>query len=367
MFYGLNIAFFGSSLVSAYRNGAATYYRGIVRALAGRGHRITFYEPDLCGRQQRRDLPDPDWARVVVYPGEGQDGVIRALARASSADLVIKASGVGAGDEWLERAVIELRQPGMMVAFWDVDAPATLARLERNPDDPFRELIPRYDAIFTRGGGDPVVKAYRRLGARECSPIYNALDPVTHYPVAPDPRFEADLAFLGNRQPEGEARVEEFFLRPATALPQHRFLLGGDGWDDKSLTANINCAGQVDATDHNAFNSTPRAALSVNCEGLARYGFSPAPRVFEAAGAAACLITDAWRGIEAFFEPGREVLVARDGGEVIEQARRLTTERARRIGAAARRRALAEHTYARRAEQVESLLKGKCAAACGFV
>ncbi len=367
MFYGLNIAFFGSSLVSAYLNGAATYYRGIVRALAGRGHRITFYEPDLCGRQRRSDLPDPDWARVVVYPGEGQDGVIRALARASSADLVIKAGGVGVGDELLERAVIELRQPGMMVAFWDVDAPATLDRLERNPDDPFRELIPRYDVIFTRGGGDSVVKAYRRLGARECSAIYNALDPTTHYPVAPDPRFEADLAFLGNRQPGREARVEEFFLRPAAALPQHRFLLGGAGWDDKLVTANVNRVGHVGATDHNAFNSTPRAALSVKREGLARYGFSPPPRVFEAAGATACVITDAGKGIEAFFEPGRETLVARDGDEVIEQVQRLTTERARQIGVAARRRALAEHTYAQRAEQVESLLRGKCAAACGFI
>lgn len=367
MFYGLNIAFFGSSLVSAYRNGVATYYRGIVRALAGRGHRITFYEPDICGRQRRRDLPDPDWARVVVYPGEGQDGVIRALARVSSADLVIKASGVGVFDEWLERAVIELRQPGMMVAFWDVDAPATLDRLERNPDDPFHELIPRYDVVFTRGGGDSVARAYRRLGARECSPIHNALDPATHYPVGPDPRFEADLAFLGNRQPEREARVEEFFLRPAAALPQHRFLLGGDGWDDKPAPASVNRVGHVGAVDHNAFNSTPRAVLSVNCEGVARYGFSPPPRIFEAAGAAACLITDAWKGIEAFFEPGREILVARNGDEVSEQVQRLTAERARRIGVAARRRALAEHTYAQRAEQVESLLRGRCAVACGFV
>ena len=367
MFYGLNIAFFGSSLVSAYRNGAATYYRGIVRALAGRGHRITFYEPDLFGRQRRRDLPGPDWASVVVYPGEGQDGVIRALARASSADLVIKASGVGVGDELLERAVIELRQPGMMVAFWDVDAPETLDRLERNPDDPFRELIPRYDVIFTRGVGDSAVKAYRRLGARECSPIYNALDPTTHYPAPRDPRFEADLAFLGNRQPDREARVEEFFLRPAAVLPQHRFLLGGDGWDDKPVTANVNRLGHVGLTDHNAFNSTPRAALSVNRDGLARYGFSPPPRVFEAAGAAACLITDAGKGIERFFEPGREILVARNGDEVIEQVRRLTTERARQIGVAARRRALAEHTYAQRAEQIESLLRGKCAAACGLI
>src|SRR5262245_10317079 len=102
---GLDIAFFGSSLVSAYWNGAATYYRGIIRALAERGHRITFYEPDAYERQQHRDIPDPDWARVVVYPGEGEDGVRRVLEGARDADLIVKASGVGVFDELLEAAI----------------------------------------------------------------------------------------------------------------------------------------------------------------------------------------------------------------------------------------------------------------------
>src|SRR5689334_3417692 len=132
-----SIAFFGSSLVSAYWNGAATYYRGIVRALHERGHRVTFYEPDAYGRQQHRDIADPEWARVVVYPGEGEDGVLRALEAARSADLVVKASGVGVFDELLERAVLELRRPDSVVAFWDVDAPATLDRVHGDPADPF--------------------------------------------------------------------------------------------------------------------------------------------------------------------------------------------------------------------------------------
>ena len=124
---GLNVAFFASSLVSAYWNGAATYYRGIVRALHERGHRVTFYEPDAYGRQQHRDIPDPEWAKVVVYAGEGEDGVRRALDEARSADLIVKASGVGVFDELLEEAVLQIRRPGAMVVFWDVDAPATPA------------------------------------------------------------------------------------------------------------------------------------------------------------------------------------------------------------------------------------------------
>src|SRR5437762_473014 len=113
----MNIAFFGSSLVSAYWNGAATYYRGILRALHERGHRITFYEPDAFERQAHRDLEDPPWAQVVVYPGHGEDGVRRALERARGADLVVKASGVGVFDALLERAVLELQGPRTRVAF----------------------------------------------------------------------------------------------------------------------------------------------------------------------------------------------------------------------------------------------------------
>ena len=204
---GLDIAFFGSSLVSAYWNGAATYYRGIIRALAERGHRVTFYEPDAYGRQAHRDMADPDWARVVVYPGEGEDGVMRALEEARGADLIVKASGVGVFDELLEYAVLDLKRLETLVVFWDVDAPATLDRLWQTPDDPLRALVPRYDLVLTYGGGDPVVRAYGALGARPCVPVYNALDPTTHFPVPPEPRFEATLGFLGNRLPDREARV----------------------------------------------------------------------------------------------------------------------------------------------------------------
>jgi spore maturation protein CgeB len=352
---GLNIAFFGSSLVSAYWNGAATYYRGIVRALHQRGHRVTFYEPDAFGRQQHRDMEDPSWATVVVYPGEGEAGVMRALERARGADLVVKASGVGVFDELLEREVLALQRPGTSVAFWDVDAPATLDRVEQNPHDPFLPLVPRYDLVLTYGGGDPVVNAYEALGARACIPIYNALDPSTHHPVPPDPRFAADLGFLGNRLPDREARVEEFFLRAATLLPEMRFLLGGNGWADKGVPPNVTALGHVYTHEHNAFNCTPRAVLNVNRESMARYGFSPPTRVFEAAGAAACLITDEWVGVEQFLEPEREVLVARDGAAVAEHLRGLTAERARAIGDAAFRRVMAEHTYAHRAAQVEEI------------
>jgi spore maturation protein CgeB len=226
---GLTVAFFGSSLVSASWNGAATYYRGIIRALYDDGHQITFYEPDAYDRQAHRDIPDPAWARVVVYSSASEE--------AHDADLIIKASGVGVFDALLERAVLEMRRVGALAVFWDVDAPATLDQVLQNPDDPSRQLISRYDLILTYGGGEPVVKAYTALGAQACIAIYNALDPSTPYPVAPDPRFAADLGFLGNRMPDREARVEEFLFGAARGAPECCFLLGGNGWDSKPMPA----------------------------------------------------------------------------------------------------------------------------------
>jgi spore maturation protein CgeB len=355
----MDIAFFASSLVSAYWNGAATYYRGIVRALAERGHRVTFYEPDAYQRQQHRDIDDPPWARVVVYQAQCEDDVLRTVEQARGADLVVKASGVGVHDELLERAVLDLQGPGTLVAYWDVDAPATLDRMESDPADALRPLVPRYDMVLTYGGGEPVRQAYLRFGAKECTPIYNALDPHTHFPVAADPRFEGELGFLGNRLPDREARVEEFFLKAAQLLPQQRMLLGGSGWGDKPMPANVNYLGHVYTADHNAFNCTPLAVLNVSRESMARYGFSPATRVFEAAGAGACLITDAWEGVDFFFEPGRELLVARNGEEVAEHMRALDAATARRIGQGAYARVLAEHTYAHRAAQLDALLEGR--------
>jgi spore maturation protein CgeB len=354
----MNIAFFASSLVSAYWNGAATYYRGIVRALHNRGHRVTFYESDAYDRQRHRDIPDPDYARVVVYSAEGTDAVRRCLDEAAGADLIVKASGNGVFDELLEAGVLELKTRRNLVAFWDVDAPATLDRVQSDSADPFRTLIPRYDLILTYGGGDPVVRAYEKLGARRCVPVYNALDPSTHHPVPPDPRFDADLGFLGNRLPDREARVEEFFLKPAAQLPDKRFLIGGNGWHDKRMPPNVRDVGHVYTRDHNAFNCTPRAVLNINRESMARYGFSPATRVFEAAGAGACLITDAFVGVETFFEPGRHLLVADRGEDVAEIVRSLTPERAKAIGGAALAHVRAVHTYDHRAALVEQVLNG---------
>ncbi|HEX6957359.1 MAG TPA: glycosyltransferase [Ferrovibrio sp.] len=352
----MRIAFYGSSLVSSYWNGAATYYRGLLRALAARGYRITFYEPDAYDRQKHRDIDDPDWCKVVVYKATPA-GLREVAAEAAQADAVVKASGVGVLDDEILASVMAQARPEALKIWWDVDAPATLASLREAEDHPLREALPKLDGVLTYGGGQPVVEEYRVFGARDCIPIYNALDPETHHPVPVQEDFAFDLAFLGNRLPDREARVEEFFLRPARQLPDHRFLFGGAGWEDKPKSANIRYLGHVATGDHNAFNASPKAVLNVNRDSMAQTGFSPPTRVFEAAGAGACLITDSWRGIELFLQPDEEVLVARDGQDVADILAGLSPEEAREIGRRALRRVLSDHTYDRRAAEVDRILR----------
>lgn len=353
-----NIAFFGSSLVSAYWNGAATYYRGIIKTLHQHGHQITFYEPDAYARQENRDIPDPDYAKVLVYPPTAEE-VNRCIQEAATADIIIKASGVGIFDKELEEAVLNLSREDNQVIFWDVDAPATLDRMIKDEGDYFRALVPRYDQIFTYGGGEPVAKVYKSFGARECTSIYNAFDTVTHHPVEPVEKFGVDLAFLGNRLPDREVRVEHFFIDVARALPDRKFLLGGSGWEDKDLPSNIIYYGHVPTKDHNAFNSSPLAVLNISRDSMASYGYSPATRVFEAAGARACMITDEWKGIDSFFEVGKEILVANSTEEVINILISLNKEKAKAIGFAAYEKALGQHTYSHRAQLLEDMLQLK--------
>ncbi len=355
----MKIFAFGSSIVSSYWNGAATYYRGCYKYLARLGHEITFAEPDAYGRQQHRDNDDFSYVHSVVYqPGRDLDAM---LSLASGADVVVKHSGIGVDDATLERRILELQRDSI-ITFWDVDAPATIARMHADPDDAFRTSMPRYDGVLTYGGGPWCREQYLALGAQAYFSMYNGLDPETHFPVAPDPALACDVAFLGNRLPDREARVEELFLRAAELAPQSRFLLGGEGWGDKPMPANIRYIGHVPTADHNRVNCSAGMVMNINRASMAQSGFSPPTRVFEVAGAGVCLLCDDWPGIDDCFEPGEEILVVRHAEDVVAALARYDDADRRRIGAAFRARALRDHTYAQRAAQAQHAFQSCMAA-----
>ena len=346
----MKIFAFGSSIVSSYWNGAATYYRGCYKYLARLGYHITFAEPDAYGRQQHRDAGDFSYVHSVVYqPGRDLDQMLELAAKA---DIVVKHSGIGVDDATLEKRLLEC-SPHAMCFFWDVDAPATLQRMEADPADAFRAAVPGYDAILTYGGGPKARDGFLRFGARAYYSIYNALDPDTHHPVAPDPSLACDVAFLGNRLPDREARVEELFLRAACLAPKQRFVLGGEGWGDKQMPSNVRYIGHVPTADHNRVNCSAGMVMNINRNSMADFGFSPPTRVFEVAGAGSCLLCDDWPGISDCFEPSREILVVRTAEDVAAAVQSHSPASRRALGSALHARALRDHTYAQRAAQAD--------------
>jgi spore maturation protein CgeB len=361
----MKLVLFGSSLVSAYWNGAATYYRGICKAMHARGHEIVFVEPDLYDRQAHRDLvADPEYASVRVCSG-WQD-LERQLERARDADLVAKCSGVGGWDMELAQGVLQLRSRRTGVAFWDVDAPQTLAEANREPvhaEGTFRSLVPQFDLILLYGGGPPVQAAYARLGAQQSHLVYNAVDPDEYYPMKPDAERECDLLFMGNRMPDRESRVHELFFRAASLAPELSFVLGGNGWHDCALPSNVRWIGHVPTGEHRAWNCSARMVLNINRADMAATGYSPPTRVFEAAGCGSCVITDFWEGIDTFFTPDAEILVARSAEDIVAHLRSTSAARSSAIGAAARARVLKDHTYTARAAELETVLTRAEAAA----
>lgn len=343
----MKIFVFGSSITSSYWNGAATYYRGCYKYLARLGHTITFAEPDAFGRQDHRDSDDFSYVESIVYePGRGVEAMLR---RAQRADAVILHSGIGADDDLLQRRVVDLC-PYALVFFWDVDAPATIAQLQSNPRHPLLAGICKFDAVFTYGGGPVIREAYKSLGARRYYSVYNGLDVETHHPVPASAALACDLAFVGNRLPDRERRVEELFLEAAKLAPGKRFILGGEGWGDKALPRNVRYIGHVPTGLHNRVNCSAGMVLNINRSSMASSGYSPPTRIFEAAGAGTCLLCDEWPGINDFFEPGRELIVVRSAQDVADAVTRYDAAARRRIGNAFCARALCDHTYARRAQ-----------------
>lgn len=350
----MKFAIFGLTVSSSWGNGHATLWRGLVRALGAAGHQVCFYERDVPWYAEHRDLTALEGGELILY--------------SDWADIAARAGSVLDADalfvtSYCPDAVAASRlladQARGTTVFYDMDTPVTLGRLAAGETVDYLppEGLGGFDLVLSYTGGPALAALERQLGARRTAPLYGHVDPAVHRPVAPDPVFAGHLSYLGTYAEDRQALVEALFLSPARARPELRFVLGGSGypesfpWED-----NVFFMRHVAPPDHPAFFCSSRLTLNVTRRDMAAMGWCPSGRIFEAAACGVPIVSDDWDGLDAFFTPGQEILLADTAGDVLAALDRDDAE-LRRIAAAARERTLAEHSSAARAHELVGLLE----------
>jgi spore maturation protein CgeB len=345
----LNIVIFGLAITSSWGNGHAVTYRALAKALAARGHAVTFLERDTPWYREHRDLENPRYCRLELYtdlkevPGRFNDMV-------ANADLVIIGSYVPDGvtlADW-----ITSRARGV-TAFYDIDTPVTLAGLESNQGGYISAaLIPRFDLYLSFTGG-PVLNLIEDLyGSPRARALYCAADPDVHLPR--DLPAQWALGYLGTYSADRQPALERLLLEPARQLSSERFIVAGAQYPAGiEWPANVTRTEHLSPSEHPSFYGRQRFTLNVTRADMISAGFSPSVRLFEAAACGVPIITDRWPGLDSIFAPGQEIIVVEAPHEVIQVLRELPEERRLSIAAAARRRLLLSHTPEHRAKQLE--------------
>jgi spore maturation protein CgeB len=350
----MKLAVFGLTLSSSWGNGHATLWRGLCRALARRGHRVVFFERDVPYYALHRDLRELPGTDLRLYRSWGEI-LPEARREVADADAAMVTSycpdGVAASD-------LVLSTDGPASVFYDLDTPITLEKLAAGEAVPY--LPPHglggFDLVLSYTGGSALSELRERLGARRVAPLYGSVDPEVHRPAEPIPAFEADLSYLGTYAADRQEALERLFLEPARRLPEKRFVLAGAQYPvDFPWGSNVFFVRHLPPADHPAFFASCPLTLNVTRAAMALMGYCPSGRLFEAAACGTAVLSDTWEGLDAFFEPGREILLAGTAEEAIE-AISLPREEILRIARAAQERALAEHTSDRRAEELVELL-----------
>jgi spore maturation protein CgeB len=344
----LDIAVFGLSITSAWGNGHATTYRALLRALAERGHRVRFFERDMPWYAKHRDLPDPPYARTVLYSslGELQDR----LGNELRADLVMIGSYV---PEAVRLAEWALPRTTGLTAFYDIDTPVTVGHLERGDCEYLTpELVPRFDLYLSFAGGPILERLRARFGAQRPLPLYCSVDPRDYFPVDSARRYR--LGYLGTYSPDRQPALERLLLEPARRLPRARFCVAGAQYpQDIDWPENVVRVEHLAPAAHRGFYNSQRFTLNITRARMVADGYAPSVRLFEAAACEVPIITDAWPGLEEFFIPDREVLVARTSAEAQRFLDQLDGEAAGEIARRARERVLRDHAATVRALELE--------------
>jgi spore maturation protein CgeB len=352
----MKLVVFGLTISSSWGNGHATIWRGLARALTRRGHRFVFFERDVPYYAGARDLWEIPGGELVLYP-EWEAALPAARRHLADADVAMVTSycpdGVAAS-----RLVLDSRAE--LKTFYDLDTPVTLARLDAGervdylPPDGLRG----FDLVLSYTGGRALDALRDRLGARRVAPLYGSVDPEIHRAADPVGHYRADLSYIGTYAEDRQAALSALFIEPARLLPERRFSIAGAQYpQDFPWTPNIFFVRHLPPSEHPAFYSSSRLTLNVTRRAMAEMGYCPSGRFFEAAACGAPVLSDWWEGLDSFFDPWSEIIVARDTAQSV-AAIETSDEQLRRITAAARERTLAEHTAERRAEELEAALDG---------
>lgn len=350
----MKIVIFGLAISSSWGNGHATVWRGLLRVLIERGHQVVFFERDVPYYASNRDLFELSGGELFLYPDWPSIASI-AKAHVADADAALVTSYCPDG---LAATDLILDAPSALKVYYDLDTGVTLERIRAGEPVPY--IGPRglqdFDLVLSYTGGLALNELKTRLGAKQVFPLYGSVDPKVHFPVPPDERYCADLSYLGTFAQDRQDALERLFIQPARYLPDQRFLIGGSLYPlSFPWTKNIFFVHHVAPSDHPSFYCSSRLTMNVTRAAMARMGYCPPARLFEAAACGVPLLSDWWDGLDSFFTPGSEIIVARSTEDAI-AALEMSPEALRTMASRARARVMAEHSAANRARELEEIL-----------
>jgi len=350
----MKIVVFGLSISSAWGNGHATLLRGLFRAFNGLGHEIHFFERDVPYYAAHRDAASFTFANVHLYP-DWPTVLPDAIFHTESADAAVVTSycpdGVSAS-----RLVTQANVPRTI--FYDMDTPVTVQRLEKGEYVGYLppEGLGGFDLVLSYTGGDALVQLRNRLQARRVAALYGWVDPEIHHATKPVQEYQADLSYLGTYSPDRQSALEKLLIKPASVLPDRDFLVAGAMFPElQDRPSNLKQLDHIAPDRHSAFYSSSRLTLNITRASMAAMGYCPSGRLFEAAACGTPVLSDWWTGLDDFFEPGEEILIARSSSDSVQAILEDSTTLSQ-IGSRAKQRALDCHTSQIRARQLVDLI-----------
>lgn len=350
----MKIVIFGLTISSSWGNGHATLWRGLIRALHARGHRVTFFERDVPYYAGHRDLANAPYVDWVLYPDwkTVRETAVKACA---DADVAMVTSYCPDG---IAASELVLSSRARLKAFYDLDTPITLDQLHKGEDLEYigPNGLRDFDLVLSYTGGEALQELQTQLGAKRTAPLYGSVDPDNHFHVAPVEYFRSDLSYLGTYAADRQEALVQLFIEPARQLSGKKFLIGGAQYPQAfPWTDNIFFVRHMPPPDHPAFFSSSRVTLNITRKAMAQMGYCPSGRLFEAAACGTPLLSDYWEGLDEFFTPGEEVIIARETEDAI-TALEMSDDQLSRIAGAAYQRTMDVHTAARRAIEFESIV-----------